>query len=114
MKNVIIAVAPITKEEFHPVYAEFPISDKTLIACIGSQVATDAVLNAACLMFGMDSKACVCGMYYRLPGRENRPFELFLMDLRRRHKSARNNIQMQQEAVLSKRRQDLFHAVMTL
>ena len=110
MKNVIIAVAPITKEEFHPVYAEFPISDKTLLSCMGSPAATDNVLRAACMFFGYDFK----GMYYRLPERQNRPFELFLIDLKRRHKSARNNIQMQQEAVLRKRRQDLFHAVLTL
>ena len=114
MNTVIIAAAPITKEKFHPIYAEFPISDKTLIACVGSQVATDAVLNAACLMFGMDSKACVCGMYYRLPDRQNRPFELFLMDLRRRHKNAREDIQRQREAVLSQHRHDLFQAVLTL
>lgn len=114
MQNVIIAVAPITKEEFHPVYQEFPISDKTLLACIGSSVATDAVLNAACLFLGADPAACVSGMYYRLPERQNRPFEHFLMDLRKRHKNVRSDIRRQREAALSRRREDLFAAVLTL
>lgn len=114
MKTVIIAAAPITKEEFHPVYAEFPISDKTLFACIGSHTVTDEVLIAACTLMGMNFKTCVAGMYYRFPDRENRPFEVFLMNLRRRHKDVRNDIRRQQEAVLRQRRQDLFHAVLTL
>ena len=114
MQNVIIAAAPITKEEFHPVYQEFPISDKTLLACMGSSVATDAVLNAACLFFGIDPAACVSGMYYRLPERQNRPFEYFLMDLRKRHKNARDDIQRRREAVLSQHREKLFAAVLTL
>lgn len=114
MQTVIIAAAPITKEKFHPVYAEFPISDKTLLACVGSYGATDEVLSAACTLLGIDAKACVTGMYYRLPDRENRPFELFLMDLRKRHTNARNDIKRQQEAMLRQRRQELFHAVLTL
>lgn len=114
MQTVIIAAAPITKEKFHPVYAEFPISDKTLLACVGSHGVTDEVLSAACTFLGVDAKTCVVGMYYRLPDRENRPFELFLMDLRKRHTNARNDIKLRQEAMLRKRRQELFHAVLTL
>lgn len=114
MQRVIIAAAPITKEKFHPVYQEFPISDKTLLACIGSSVATDAVLNAACLLLGIDPAACVSGMYYRLPERQNRPFEYFMMDLRKRHKDARDDIQHQREADLRQHREKLFAAVLTL
>lgn len=114
MQTVIIAAAPITKEKFHPVYAEFPISEKMLLACAGSYTVTNEVLSAACMLMGLDSKSCVSGMYYRLPDRENRPFEVFLMDLRKRHKNARNDIRLQQEAELRRRRHDLFHAVLTL
>lgn len=114
MKTVIIAAAPITKEKFQPIYAEFPISDKTLLSCMGSHTVTDDVLSAACTLMGLDAKVCVTGMYYRLPDRENRPFELFIMDLRKRHSNARNNLQRQQEAVLRRRRQDLFHSVLKL
>lgn len=114
MKTVIIAVAPITKEKFHPVYAEFPISDRTLLECIGSQMATNDVLSAACTLLGHDFKTCVAGMYYRLPERVNRPFEMFMLDLKHQYQQARNNIKMQQEAALRQRRQNLFHAVLTL
>ena len=114
MQTVIIAAAPITKEKFHPIYAEFPVSDKTLLACVGSYTATNEVLNAACTLLGLDAKECVTGMYYRLPDRVNRPFELFLMDLRKRHKNAREDLRQRQEAALAHRRQNLFHAVLTL
>lgn len=114
MQTVIIAAAPITKEKFHPIYAEFPISDKMLLACIGSYTATNEVLAAACTLMGLDAANCVAGIHYRLPDRENRPFELFLMDLRKRYTNARNDIKRQQEAVLRQRRQDLFAAVLAL
>lgn len=114
MQTVIIAAAPITKEKFHPVYAEFPISDRTLLACMGSYTATNEVLSAACTLMGLDAESCVTGMYYRLPDRKNRPFEMFLMDLRKRYNNAREDIRRQQEAILRQHRQDLFHAVLTL
>lgn len=114
MKTVIIAAAPITKEKFHPIYAEFPISDKTLLECMGSYTATNEVLNAACTLMGLDGRSCVTGMYYRLPDRENRPFEVFLMDLRKRYKNAREDIKRQQEAEIASRRYALFQAVMSL
>lgn len=114
MKTVIIVAAPITKEKFDPVIAEFPISDNTLLNCIGSYAATNDVLSAACTMLGLDYKTCVSGMYYRLPERANRPFECFVMDLRRRYNSAREDVRRQQEAMLRERRQNLFQAVMAL
>lgn len=114
MKNVIIAVAPITKEKFDPVYAEFPVSDSTLLRCIGSYKATNEVLEAACVMLGFDYATSVSGLYYRFPERENRPFECFIMDLRRRYLNAREDIRRQQENVLKQRRQNLFQAVLSL
>lgn len=114
MKTVIIAAASITKEKFYPVYAEFPISDKTLLSCIGSRAATDEVLSAACTLLGLDFDTCVAGMYYRLPERQNWPFEAFLVELRHRYKNARDDIQRQQEAALRQHRRDLFQAVMAL
>lgn len=114
MKTVIIAVAPITKEKFHPVYAEFPVSDRVLLDCMGSQTVTNDILGAACSMLGYDFKTCVAGMYYRLPERANRPFEMFMIDLKRQYVQAREDVRRQQEAVLRKKRQDLFHAVLML
>lgn len=114
MNTVIIAAAPITKEKFHPVYAEFPISDKMLIGCIGSPNVTEDVLSAACTIMGLDAKECVSGMYYRLPERQNRPFECFMMDLRKRHGDARKEIERRREEMLRQRRENLFAVVMTL
>lgn len=114
MNTVIIAAASITKEKFHPVYAEFPISDKALLRCMGSAQATNEVLAGACTLLGLNSEDCVSGMYYRLPERENRPFEVFLMDLRKRYVNAKREIERQREAELRRRREDLFAVVMTL
>lgn len=114
MKTVIIAAADFTKEKFHPVYAEFPISDRMLLECMGSYTATNEVLNAACTLMGMDGNTCVTGMYYRFPDRENRPFEVFLMDLRKRYVNARNDIRAQQEAALNQRRKALFKVAVSL
>lgn len=114
MNTVVIAAASITKEKFHPVYAEFPISDKTLLRCMGSPQATNEVLASACTLLGMSMDDCVSGMYYRLPERQNRPFEAFLMDLRKRYASAKKEIERQREAELRRRRDDLFAVVLTL
>ena len=54
MNTVIIAAAPVTKDKFHPVWAEFPISDKTLLNCVGSHKATNEVLAGACVMLGLN------------------------------------------------------------
>lgn len=114
MNTVIIAAAPITKEKFDPVYAEFPISDTALLRCIASATATEDIMEAACKLMGMDAKACVTGMYCRFPDRINRPFEVFMMDLRKRYKSTRDELARQQEEILRQRRQNLFQAVLAL
>jgi hypothetical protein len=114
MNTVIIAAAPITKDKFHPVWAEFPISDKTLLKCVGSHKATNEVLAGACVMLGLNPDECVSGMYYRLPERENRPFEMFLMDLRRRYTNAKNEIEQKREDALRQKRENLFAVVMSL
>lgn len=114
MKTVIIAAAPITKEKFHPVYAEFPISDGELLKCMGSYNETNKVLASACNLMGLDYASCVSGMYYRMPDRENRPFELFLSDLNKRHRNARADIARQQEEMLRKRRNRTFCAIVAL
>ena len=84
MQTVIIAAAPTDRNGFSPVYAEFPIRDRVLLECIGSQIVTEGVMKAACKMLGIDSRNCVTGMYYVLPDRENRPFASFLADLDKR------------------------------
>lgn len=114
MKTVIIAAAPITKAEFHPVYAEFPVSDRVLLDCMGSYRATNEVLKAGCTMMGLEYSSCVTGMYYRLPDRENRPFELFLADLNKRHRNARRDLERQREEEARRRSQYLFRAILSL
>lgn len=114
MNTVIIAAASVTKDKFHPVWAEFPISDKTLLKCVGSHKATNEVLASACVLLGLNPDECVCGMYYRLPERENRPFEVFLMDLRRRYINTREELERKHEAVLRQKRENLFAVVMSL
>lgn len=114
MNTVIIAAAPVTKDKFHPVWAEFPIADKTLLKCVGSHKATNEVLAGACVMLGLNPDECVSGMYYRLPDRENRPFEAFMLDLRKRYAEAKKLIEQQREAELRKKRENLFAIVMTL
>lgn len=114
MNTVIIAAAPITKEKFHPVWAEFPISDKTLLKCIGSNQATNEVLAGACALLGINPEECVSGMYYRLPDRVNRPFECFMVDLRKRYFKAREDEELRRKAELRRKRDNLFAVVMTL
>ena len=114
MNTVIIAAASVTKDKFHPVWAEFPISDKTLLKCIGSHKATNEILAGACVMLGLNPEECVSGMYYRLPERENRPFEVFLMDLRRRYINTKEEAEKQREAAIRQKRENLFALVMTL
>ena len=114
MNNVIIAAAPVTKDKFHPVIAEFPIADKALLKCMGSHQATDDIMAGACKLLGVNPEECVVGMYYRLPERENRPFEVFLMDLRKRYTNTRKEIAKRNEAALRQKRENLFAVVMTL
>lgn len=114
MKTIIIAAAPVTKEQFRPVYAEFPITDSKLLECMGSYNATNEVLKAGCAMLGMEYSSCVTGMYYHLPDRENRPFELFIGDLNKRYRSARRDLFRQQEEEARKRNQTLFRVIMSL
>ena len=114
MNTVIVAAAPVTKDKFHPVIAEFPIADKALLKCMGSHQATDEILAGACKLLGVNPEECVAGMYYRLPERENRPFEVFLMDLRRRYINTKKEIEKQREAALRQKRENLFAVVMTL
>lgn len=114
MNTVIIAAAPVTKDKFHPVIAEFPIADKALLKCMGSHQATDEILAGACKLLGVNPEESVAGMYYRLPDRENRPFEVFLMDLHKRYTNTRNEIAKRNEAALRKKRENLFAVVMSL
>lgn len=114
MNTVIIAAASVTKDKFHPVWAEFPIADKALLKCMGSHQATDEVLEGACKLLGVNPEECVAGMYYRLPERENRPFEVFMMDLRRRYIDTKKEIERRHEAALRQKRENLFAVVMTL
>lgn len=114
MNTVIVAAASVTKDKFHPVWAEFPIADKALLKCVGSHKATDEILEGACKLLGMNPEECVAGMYYRLPDRENRPFEAFMMDLRRRYIDTRREIERQREVALRQKRENLFAVVMTL
>ena len=59
MNTVIIAAAPVTKDKFHPVIAEFPIADKALLKCVGSHQATDEILAGACKLLGVNPEECV-------------------------------------------------------
>ena len=76
--------------------------------------ATNEVLAGACVMLGLNPDECVSGMYYRLPERENRPFEMFLMDLRRRYTNTKNEIERKREDALRQKRENLFAVVMSL
>ena len=90
MKNVIIAAAPITKDRFAPTYASFPISDRMLLDCMGSQHSTDEILSAGCKFLGIaDSAAYVTGLYYKFPERKSKTFEEFLYDLEMRYRIER-------------------------
>ena len=98
MKSVIIAVAPVAKSAFCPVYATFPISDRALLDCIGSQSVTEEVLNASLKFLGIPSTMpCVTGMYYELPDRPGKSFEQFMFNLERRYRNARREGAQQRE-----------------
>lgn len=114
MRKIIIAAAPITKEKFHPVCAEFPISDKQMLDCIGSQEVTNSILEAACKMLGQRFEECVAGIYYVMPDRANRPFEIFMEDLRRKHKAGRAYLEWQRNEILRQRRHNTFCTILTL
>lgn len=93
MKNIIIAVALTNKSHFRPMYASFPITDKALLDCLGSQSATEEVLNASLKFLGVPSNVpCVTGMYYELPDRPCQTFEQFLFNLEQRYRSARREM----------------------
>lgn len=114
MRTVVIAAAPITKEKFHPMYAQFPVSDKVLLGCMESQQETDKILSAGCDMLGLDSNECVTGMYYVCADRYNRPFEVFLADLEKKYNSARDYMRWQYEESLRQRRQNTFNVILSL
>lgn len=93
MQTIIIAAAPISKDRFAPVYASFPISDRKLLQCMGSQRATDEIIEAGCKFLGVsDSSAYVTGIYYRLPERKSKSFEDFLYDLSVRYRGERRRM----------------------
>ena len=93
MKTVIIAAAPITRGSFKPMYASFPISDRALLDCMGSQSATEEILNASLKFMGFPSTVpCVTGLYYKLPDRPSQTFEQFLFSLEQRYRYARNDL----------------------
>lgn len=114
MQTVIIAAAPTDRKGFSPVYAEFPIRDRVLLDCIGSQIVTEGVMKAACKMLGIDSKNCVTGMYYVLPDRENRPFESFLADLEKRYRKCRYEMEQERLRQEAEKRAKMFQFVVRL
>lgn len=114
MQTVIIAAAPTDRNGFSPVYAEFPIRDRVLLECMGSQIVTEGVMKAACKMLGIDSRNCVTGMYYVLPERENRPFANFLADLEKRYHQKRYEMQQEQLRKEAERRAKIFKVIVKL
>lgn len=114
MQTVIIAAAPTDRKGFSPVYAEFPIRDRVLLNCMGSQLVTEGVMKAACQMLGIDHKNCVTGMYYILPDRENRPFSSFLADLEKRYRQRRHEMQQEQLRKEAEKRAKMFQVVVKL
>ena len=114
MQTVIIAAAPTDRKGFSPVYAEFPIRDRVLLACMGSQLVSEGIMKAACKMLGVDPRNCVTGMYYVLPDRENRPFASFLADLEKRYHKCQYEMEQERLRQEAERRARTFKVIVKL
>lgn len=101
MEKIYVAVSNYRKPKFSYTCGEFPISDRTLLACLKNPKEVEKVACAARYLMGVPEDASVVvKMYCPMPGRNDNTFDDFIFDLECAYRAARGNLtRNQQQAV---------------
>lgn len=101
MNKIYVAVSNYRKPKFSYTCGEFPISDRTLLACLKSPKETEKLMFAARFFMGVpDDAPVVVKLFCPMPGRTTNTFDDFIFDLECDYRAARGNLnQNRQQAI---------------
>lgn len=101
MEKIYVAVSNYRKPKFSYTCGEFPISDRTLLACLKNPKEVEKVLVATRYLMGIpDDAPVVCRLYCPMPGRNNNTFDDFIFDLECAYRAARGNLNQNRQQTI--------------